>query len=271
VDLFVVDSEPIMDVILRRGDVMYVPTGFPHTTDTCTTLDHETVPPTGTLSTTNKSTTPTTEAPQHRYDETSIHLTMGLETHVWALAYAHLRWALLQRCGKEFRVQIPDDGHYWSAMDTIPVGFLAGGAWSGSTDFVPSGTGTGTGEDEDEDGNDGYASDEQIHATVKGLKKVMLQLEPERWETEDMPTDAELNEVVRFMGRHVRALLRVQHELYSNVDPHDENTIVKAFQATKETEAVMERYGEFCKSDLQRDYFARRRLERDRKTANATL
>ena len=219
---------------------MYVPTGFPHTTDTCTTLQHETIPPTGTL---HPTTTP--DAPPHRYDETSIHLTMGLETHVWELAYAHLRWALLQRCGKKFAVRIPDDGVYWSAMDTIPVGFLAGSDWNSGTGFVHSDN-EGEGEGDD---CDGYASGEQIAAAINGLKEVMVRLEPERWSgaggTEDMPTDAQIDEVVRFMGRHVRALLRVQHGLYRDVDPHDGGTIRKAFRATQETEAIMERYGEF--------------------------
>ena len=155
---------------------MYVPTGFPHTTDTCTTLQHETIPPTGTL---HPTTTP--DAPPHRYDETSIHLTMGLETHVWALAYAHLRWALLQRCGKKFAVRIPDDNVYWSAMDTITVGFLAGSDWNGGTGFVHSDN-EGEGEGEGEGDNcDGYASGEQIAAAVNGLKEVMVRLEPERW------------------------------------------------------------------------------------------
>ena len=50
---------------------------------------------------------------------------------------------------------------------------------------------SGSDSGKDEDGNDGYASDKQIHATVKGLKKVMVQLNPEHWETEDMLTGVE--------------------------------------------------------------------------------
>ena len=86
-----------------------------------------------------------------------------------------------------------------------------------------------------------------------------------------MPTDAQIDEVVRFMGRHVRALLRVQHGLYRDVDPHDGGTIRKAFRATQETEAIMERYGEFCRNEGEREYFARRRLERERRTGGAGL
>ena len=90
---------------------MYVPAGYPHTTDTWTVLTEETVP----------STTCDNE-----FNETSVHLTLGLDTHVWALSYAHLRWTLLQRCGKKWRIDINDDDIYWTFMETIPVGFLAG-------------------------------------------------------------------------------------------------------------------------------------------------
>ena len=55
---------------------------------------------------------------------------------------------------------------------------------NGSTNFIRRESGTE--KDEDEDGNDGDASDEQIHATLKGLKKVNVQLDPEHWEMEDM-------------------------------------------------------------------------------------
>jgi hypothetical protein len=51
------DEEPVLDVTLRPGDVLYVPAGWPHTTDT---LDCAT-------------------------DDPSIHLTLGVDTHVWGL------------------------------------------------------------------------------------------------------------------------------------------------------------------------------------------
>ena len=41
-----------------------------------TTIHHEIVPPTGTLSTTDESATPMVEVLQHRYNEILIHLTM---------------------------------------------------------------------------------------------------------------------------------------------------------------------------------------------------
>ena len=90
---------------------MYVPGGFPHTTDTITVVEEETVPATD------------DETKENIFDETSVHLTMGLDTHVWALTYAHIRWTLLQRCGKEWKLDIKNDKDYSNSMRGLPVGF----------------------------------------------------------------------------------------------------------------------------------------------------
>ena len=108
---------------------MYVPIGFPHTTDTLMATRHETIPPTITTTTSptdEKTSTHNSTTPQHVvFDETSIHLTMGHDTHVKALAYAHLRWSLYQRVCKDFQMEIPTDKLFWEAMDTMPIGFLS--------------------------------------------------------------------------------------------------------------------------------------------------
>jgi len=208
---------------------MYVPTGFPHTTDTSTVIHHETVPARPTMAPSDDGDEGSV---QNLFDETSIHLTMGIDTHVWALAYAHLRWALLQKVGKEFRMEM-DDYNYWNAMDTIPVGFLAGSEWNGS---------------DDEAGLD----DERIKVTVDRLKEVMIQLEPDRWgKKENMPADKEFTEVARFMLKHVHTLLRIQHEQYSNIKPQSDETIMKAFEANKATEEAMARFTAFCRNEIQ--------------------
>ena len=70
---------PLIDTTLEAGDMLYVPTGFPHTTDTSTI-------------------TKDTDHDQTKvFSEPSVHLTMGLDTHVWALTYAHLRWCLVSK------------------------------------------------------------------------------------------------------------------------------------------------------------------------------
>ena len=50
-------SELLMDVVTREGDVLYIPAGFPHTTDTVEETDAD--------------------------YETSLHLTFNIDTHVW--------------------------------------------------------------------------------------------------------------------------------------------------------------------------------------------
>ena len=63
------DDQPLIDTVLRAGDILYVPTGFPHTTDTCTVVDSDV-------------------SSDDMFEDTSVHLTMGLDTHVWALTFA---------------------------------------------------------------------------------------------------------------------------------------------------------------------------------------
>lgn len=65
-------SEVLMDVVTREGDVLFIPAGFPHTTDTVE------------------------ESSDVDYD-TSIHLTFNIDTHVWNLDYLGARYVALQR------------------------------------------------------------------------------------------------------------------------------------------------------------------------------
>ena len=70
-------TELLLDVVLREGDVLYIPAGFPHTTDTVEE---------------------TTEENAADYD-TSIHLTFNIDTHVWDLDHLGVRNAALKRSG----------------------------------------------------------------------------------------------------------------------------------------------------------------------------
>lgn len=69
-------AAPLLDVVLRPGDMLYVPAGFPHTTDTVHTA-----------------------AAGAAADDDSIHLTIGLDTHIWGLDYAGMRRGALARSG----------------------------------------------------------------------------------------------------------------------------------------------------------------------------
>lgn len=226
-------GKPILDVVLRNGDVMYVPAGFPHTTDTATVVDDESVP------------APVEEDDDSKklFDDTSVHLTMGLDTHVWALTYAHLRWTLLQRCGKDWKLDIKNDEDYWDSMKTLPIGFLL----------------RSKSEDNVED------------VTLEELKRVLNNLEPTRWTKESMPSDEEIRQVVKYMlEEHLSSLLEIQEIMYSDINPHDENTIVKGYECTQKQDAVMQRYGAFSNNDQMKHAFEKRRLEREQKAASAS-
>ncbi|CAN0394563.1 unnamed protein product, partial [Ectocarpus sp. 8 AP-2014] len=60
---------------------LYVPAGFPHTTDTVTGMSEDDTDP-------------------------SVHLTVGVDTHIWGLNYATLRSYSLSRSGKQVRTVV---------------------------------------------------------------------------------------------------------------------------------------------------------------------
>lgn len=64
-------KEPLIDVVLHPGQILYVPAGFPHTTDTLCLGEPEELA--------GSEPTP------------SLHLTVGIDSHIWGLNYASLR------------------------------------------------------------------------------------------------------------------------------------------------------------------------------------
>lgn len=68
-------TELLLDVITREGDVLFIPAGFPHTTDTVEETEDVA-----------------------DYD-TSIHLTFNIDTHVWNLDHLNVRNTALRRSG----------------------------------------------------------------------------------------------------------------------------------------------------------------------------
>ena len=222
---------PILDVILRRGDIMYVPAGFPHTTDTVTIVEKETVP------------SLQESSDKKEFDETSVHLTMGLDTHVWALTFAHIRWTLLQRCGKDWKVDIKDDKDYWNTMRTIPVGFLS---------LL--------------DGDDENAMD----IAVEEVKRILIRLESKRWKKEDLPSNEEIKDVLHYMiDDHLATLLEIQENMYTNIKPREEETLIKSYECTQKQDQVMQKYGAFSNNEAMKAAFEQRRLEREKKASDA--
>ena len=87
---------PLLDTVLSPGAVLYVPAGFPHTTDTVNTASA------GAAS-----------------EDDSVHLTIGVDTHIWGLDYASMLH------GAVSRANLADDldertlpaNDYWQLMN----------------------------------------------------------------------------------------------------------------------------------------------------------
>lgn len=67
-------QKPLVDTVLHPGNILYVPAGYPNTTDTF-------------AGDALGSTAP------------SLHLTLGVDTHIWNLNYAAVRSIALKRAG----------------------------------------------------------------------------------------------------------------------------------------------------------------------------
>ena len=83
-----------METTLEPGDVLFIPAAFPHTTSTA-----------------------------DENDETSIHLTFGMDTHVWDLDYLSLRRFALRRAGvvdTALGQTKDEDNRYVGAANELP-------------------------------------------------------------------------------------------------------------------------------------------------------
>lgn len=101
---------PLVDTIMKPGQIMYVPSGFPHATSTAHTGE---------------------EGEEGLVEEPSVHLTLGVDTHLWGLSFLRMREAALERKKKsplfEGRL-IPtalDVEAYFRLQSPLPLGFLA--------------------------------------------------------------------------------------------------------------------------------------------------
>ena len=115
-------ATPLLDVVVRPGNVLYVPAGFPHTTDTVNTGDEAEAAAAATDRPSSHSHEPSSSS--------SVHLTLGLDSHIWALNYAALRHSTLKRLGRSDTLtphrmaKLPEDV-YWQLQGILPVGRFA--------------------------------------------------------------------------------------------------------------------------------------------------
>lgn len=70
-------GELLLETTLHPGDVLFVPAGCPHTTTTTTAV--------------------TTDDGDGDHDDTSVHLTLGIDHHIWELDYLQARRLALRR------------------------------------------------------------------------------------------------------------------------------------------------------------------------------
>ncbi|KAG7368500.1 cupin 4 family protein [Nitzschia inconspicua] len=246
-------GQPLIDTIVGPGDVLYVPVGFPHITDTLNANE-------GNEHATNR--------------KASVHLTMGLDTHVWMITMAHLRWALLQRCGLDFKIIFENDDDYWKAIETLPIGFLArrlqsssmppgGNCWQSTVESLLQGNGL---------------TDEYLDLVANELEGLLIELEPNRWEMDNsnddnqktpLPSRQDMKDCISYMiDTHWKSILDSQADL-SKVDLNPsskEEAIIKAFQGTQNQDLIMERFAIFCKSEAMAKMYAERRMLAKSKT-----
>ena len=158
---------------------------------------------------------------------------MGVDTVVWGLTYAHLRWGVLSYCGLDYKLDMSgvEDEAYWQTMQALPFGFLR-------------------------------RDDEEIADNLLGL---IERLEPKR-KKRNMPSKKDAVKVVGIFREHCNELLKVQEVMYNDADPNSVEAMVKAVKSTRELDVLMSRLGasvfseEFRKAHMKKVEAADARL-----------
>mmetsp|Transcript_10472 Transcript_10472/g.15548 ORF Transcript_10472/g.15548 Transcript_10472/m.15548 type:complete len:150 (-) Transcript_10472:180-629(-) len=133
-------------------------------------------------------------------------------------------------------------------METLPIGFLGGDVGLRNLDLIRR----------------GEPMDVNFKCEVRDeLRKVMLTLEPNRWAdggTEEMPSDDEFDQVIEYIfERHLLPLMEIQNEMFSNVEPQSDESLMKAFHCSQKQNKIMEQFGIFSKNEAMKTSFAKRR------------
>lgn len=172
------------------SQILYVPAGFPHTTDTLCEMKEET----------------------DSHLDPSIHLTVGIDTHIWGLNYASLREASLKRSGLSDKVLLTnlDEKLYWDLQSTCNLGFLGQDGESSDPSVVLEGTQAET---------DRLKIDSA--KIVDKLVSLMRVAEPNRWPVEvtdkDIAVSLTASQVVARHIRHHKEVTEIFRAMYSDV------------------------------------------------------
>ena len=193
------DAALLIDTVMEPGQLLYIPAGFPHATDTMVDAADA--------------------AGDGQEEEPSVHLTVGVDTHLWSLSYAHLRAHALRRAGESAELA---DGRpvtalpaeRWAALhEPLPLGFLSAPILA---PLLEGGGGGGGG------GGTGHADAVAAEAAAcramaERSAATMLLAEPLRWEGRDAAALREhlkLDEAAARMVEHHRHVLAVQSRMY---------------------------------------------------------
>lgn len=167
---------PLIDTVLKPGQMLYVPAGFPHTTDTVTGEAIDSTEP-------------------------SLHMTLGVDTHIWYLNYASLRTLALKRSRLPDKLQITKlaPPQYWDMQSALPFGFL----------------------------NDAHStrqampSHEKLQAVVQSAVIKFRAAEPNRWAAdvtdEQIAESMDLITVVTKLAEHHLTMVDIFKAMYTDV------------------------------------------------------
>ncbi|KAG8460254.1 hypothetical protein KFE25_004502 [Diacronema lutheri] len=118
---------PLIDTIMEPGQILYVPAGFPHTTSTAVPRADGARADGGAGGTSAAAAA----AAATIAEPPSVHLTLGVDTHLWGLSYMRLREVALSRQRLSTLIngrQLPtslDRAAYFALQHPLPVGMLA--------------------------------------------------------------------------------------------------------------------------------------------------
>ena len=169
--------------MLTPGQLLYMPAGFPHTTDTLNLGE---------------------PAPPAAADD-SVHLTIGIDTHIWGLDYLGARAGALKRAALPDQctaTKLPEEAH-WKLMGIPPhLGFLRRHAAAHAAADP-----------------DATAEDAAAAAAVAELVAAAREAEPARWAEHDDASLAALLDapaVAAQLVKHAAAVTEVCRGMYDD-------------------------------------------------------
>jgi hypothetical protein len=173
---------PIIDTVLEPGQMLYVPGGFPHTTDTLSENCGDSSDP-------------------------SVHLTIGIDTHIWGLTYAALRGYALRRKGHwdKLRLSRIEANDYFDLQEALPFGVLSEPIIARNSDLKGFGSGM----------------EGAIRAEVKEeVVSKMLRIEGDRWaDSAELEEDIgeQIDEAIKRLMKHHLSMVDTMKGMYKDV------------------------------------------------------